>query len=81
MSLSDTLGALAGPALWTVSVYVSCCPDRTGSGESDLVSDRSATGSTVVEALDALLTRTGSAVVADTLAWFVIEPPEVGRHL
>lgn len=39
---------------------------------------RSATGSTVVVALEALLTRAGSAVVADTLAWFVIDVPEEG---
>ncbi len=77
-SLTETLVAVAGPLLCTPSVYVSCWPERIGSGESEFVSTRSATGSTVVVALAALFTRTGSAVAADTLAWFVIELPDVG---
>ena len=39
-----------------------------------MVSDRSAAGSTVVVALAELLAATGSAVVADTVAWLVIVP-------
>src|SRR5688572_14090393 len=77
-SLRDTLGALAGPLLWTVRLYVSCWPESTGSGASVIVNARSATGSTVVDALAELLTSTGSAVDADTLAWLVIVPPEAG---
>src|SRR6185369_14100408 len=50
----------------------------TGSGESGLVSDRAAAGSTVVHSVAALLTKTGSAVAADTVAWLVIMPPELG---
>ena len=35
----------------------------------------------MVDALAELLTSTGSAVVADTLAWFVIVPPAAGVTL
>ena len=55
-------------------------PESTGSEESVLVRVRSATGSTVVVAL-ALLTRAGSKVVAETLAWLVIDPPDDGTTL
>ena len=46
-----------------------------------MVTDTSATGSTVVDAFVALLTRAGSNVLADTLAWFVIVPDVVGVTL
>ena len=47
-------GALLGPALLTVIVYVRLLPAITGSGESAFVTDRSLTMSTGVSA-DALV--------------------------
>ena len=78
VSVSWTPVAPSGPELWAVRVYVRSWPASTGSGESVFVSDRLATGSTVVDALALLLTRTGSVVVADTVAWLVICPAVSG---
>ena len=47
---------------------MSSWPDDTGSGESDFVIERSATGSTVVTALAELFAVLGSATLELTLA-------------
>ena len=60
---------------------MSCWPEDTGSGESDFVMDRSATGSTVVIALAELLAGLGSLTAEETLAWFVIDPVDGGVTL
>ncbi len=60
---------------------MSCWPDDTGSGESDLVIERSATGSTVVVALAELFAGVGSPVAEETLAVLVIDPVDGGVTL
>ena len=79
-SVSVRLAAVtaSGPEFSTMSVYVSCCPSSSGSGESVLVSDRSAAWSTVVSALALLSKGSGSTTRERTLAWFVIEPALCG---
>ena len=75
VSVSVMPVALDGPELATPTVYVSCWPCVTGSGESVLVTARSADGDvTVVEAAAPLLEVFGSPVSEVTFAWFVIEP-------
>jgi hypothetical protein len=65
-STTFTPTAVSGPALWTINVYVSCCPAITGIGDAVFVSDRSAAGTTSTEADDELLPGTVSAVADDT---------------
>jgi hypothetical protein len=81
VSVTVTPAALEGPALWTASVYVNSCPEDTGSGESDFVIERSATGSTVVVAPAVLLAGLGSLVLEDTVAVLVIGPVTWGVTL
>ena len=57
------------------------CPASTGSGESDLVSERLAAGFTVVSALAELLATLRSVTSDDTLAWLVIWPVACGSTL
>ncbi len=81
VSVTVTPAAEDGPALLTPIVYVSSWPEETGSGESDFVMERSATGSTVVVALALLFAGVGSATPDETLALFVIEPALCGVTL
>ena len=81
VSVTVTPVAPEGPELLMPSVYVSCWPWTTGSGESDLVSDRFADGSTVVAALAELFAELESATLEETLAVFVIEPADCGVTL
>jgi hypothetical protein len=81
VSVTDTPVAADGPALLTPKVYVSSCPDDTGSGASDFVIERSATGFTVVAAPAELLAGVGSLTLEDTLAVFVIVPVDWGVTL
>src|SRR5688572_3848062 len=74
LSTTVTPAALCGPALETASVYVSCSPASTGSGESAFVRPRSDTGLTVVVALAELSAESGSVAVETTAASFVIDP-------
>jgi hypothetical protein len=81
VSVTVTPAAPEGPALLMPSVYVSCWPEETGSGESDFVIERSATGSTVVVALALLFAEFGSLTPEETLAWFVTDPVDGGVTL
>ena len=60
---------------------MSSWPEDTGSGESDFVIERSATGLTVVVALAELLAEFGSPVADETLAVLVIDPVDGGVTL
>ncbi len=60
---------------------MSSWPTSTGSGASDLVSERFADAFTVVTALAPLLAVLGSPVSDVTFAWFVIEPTDWGVTL
>jgi hypothetical protein len=78
-SLTLTPVALFGPKLVTVIVYVRFWPTNTGSGESVLLSDRSADKPlTVVVVVALLLPDTGSATLLVTLAVLLNVPPAVG---
>jgi hypothetical protein len=78
VSVKLTPVAVLGPALLTLTVYVRLPAAATGSGESALVTDRSAEAVTVVLAVALLFALLGSAWVAVTLAVLVIVPPDVG---
>src|SRR5439155_1627686 len=78
VSVTVTLLAVEGPALLTLSVYVSVPPARTGSGESLLVIERSAEAVTVVGSVAVLLDELGSEVDALTVAVLEIVPPSLG---
>jgi hypothetical protein len=78
VSVKVTPVAPLGPALLTLTVYVSVLAATTGSGESVLVTERSAEAVTVVLAVVLLLPAFGSFSVAVTLALLVSVPPEVG---
>src|SRR5258705_13812627 len=75
--LSETLTdvAVLGPALATASVYVTSAPAPTGSGASLIASERSATGVTVVCAVDVLSEGSGSAVAGGPPAGSLWAPP------
>ena len=60
---------------------MSCWPTSTGSGASDLVSDRFAAEFTVVTAVDPLLAVLGSPVAEITLAVLVSVPSACGVTL
>src|ERR671934_238317 len=79
VSFTCTPVALDGPALAAVREYVSSCPALTGSGESAFVSERSAAGVTLVDALAELSAGLSSKMSEETLALFVIEPSACGR--
>jgi hypothetical protein len=68
-SVTLTLAALLGPALFTVMVYVMLEPAAAVAGPL-LVIDRSAFAVTFVLAVELLLPGVGSEVVADTVAVF-----------
>src|SRR5689334_4957721 len=81
LSVTWTLVALEGPALCAVSVYVSSWPAGTGSGESVLVSERSAAGLTIVPAVAELSPELGSKVPEFTVAVLLRMPSACGRTL
>src|SRR5438034_1034468 len=76
-----TLAAAFGPALLTPMVYVRVPPGRTGSGESVLVTARSASARTVVVAVALLLPVLASAVVELTVAVLEIVLPSSAAGL
>jgi hypothetical protein len=78
VSVRVTPVAPLGPALLTLTVYVSVPATITGSGLSALVTETSAEAVTVVVALALLFALLGSAWVAVTVALLVMTPPETG---
>src|SRR5437899_462712 len=85
VSLTDTLSALFGPLLVTVTMYVTVLPARTGSGLSVIRIERSAAGTTTVDSESVLLARSvsGAFSVAVTVARSLTTPiaATVGRTL
>ena len=81
VSVTWTPVAVDGPPLAAVSVYVRSWPATTGSGESDLVSDRSTAESTAVKTLAVLFPESGSSTLEVTLAWLPTEPGDCGLTL
>ncbi len=73
-SVTLTPVAALGPLFVTRMLYVRGWPAKTGSGESLLVSDRLAAGSTVLLVVEELLPGTGSFTLLDTLAVLLSEP-------
>lgn len=78
VSVTTTLVAELGPALDTVTVYVSIPFAITGSGKADFVIERSATELTVVDIVIVLLALTRSVWSAVTLAELLRLHPEDG---
>ena len=76
VSGNTTEAALLGPLLVAVIVYVRFEPATTGSGESTIVSDRSAEVETVVVAVALLFAPFGSPVVDVTFAVFESTVPD-----
>src|SRR5262249_12804178 len=74
-SVSTAAGALLGPALVTVTLYVRSLPAMTGSGLSVLATDRSAWLVTVVVAVPVLLFGFGSPVLLVAVAWLTRTVP------
>jgi hypothetical protein len=70
-----TFCASDGPLFVAAIVYVRFVPAVTGSGESDLVTARSAAAATVVVAVAVLLAAFGSVVADPTAAEFAIVLP------
>ena len=80
LSVSTTPGAAAGAVLklFTVTVYVRLVPAVTGLGFADLVTSRSNSAFTVVEAEAELFVEFGSGSFPDTETVFVMVPAEFG---
>jgi hypothetical protein len=75
VSVNVALAALLGPLFVIVIVYEMLLPALTGSGESVLVSRRSAAVATVVVAVAELLPGVGSVVADAAVAVLVISVP------
>ena len=79
-SVSETPVAVDGPALLTETLYLSSSPTPTGSGKSDLMTERSAdAGTTVVCTVEVLLAGIGSdsAEATDAVLVKVVGAPGV----